>query len=301
MKLDLLWALWEALPLRAAGVLLAALLAGLTATSVLSRLRVSLAGGDQQALATFLAADRTPDPVERLGAWLLGRLPTLRTLLEARLNRRWLLLRGEAPSHATIVGWALLLGLGGLLPAVLIGVPIASLLAVMGAAFPFVRLRREAQSVRRAVQRALPELSALMAAEMAAGNPPDKALERAAEWGGPLSVLMGRVVDRSRATGRPVFGRGDLPGVLSEVVTEYDLAALRAFASQIDLAARKGAAGPELMQGLARTLIIEYKDHALRQAEALEHRLAVPSVLFFFLPFLFLVLAPLLLPLLSIL
>jgi hypothetical protein len=112
---------------------------------------------------------------------------------------------------------------------------------------------------------------------------------------------MGRVVDRSRATGRPVFGRGDTPGVLNEVVAEYDLAALRAFASQIDLVARKCAAGPEFMQGLARTLIIEYKDCALRQAEALEHRLAVPSVLFFFLPFLFLVLAPLLLPLLNIL
>ena len=55
------------------------------------------------------------------------------------------------------------------------------------------------------------------------------------------------------------------------------------------------------MEGLARTLIIEYKDRALREAEALENRLAVPSVLFFFLPFLFLILAPLLVPLLSIL
>jgi len=144
-------------------------------------------------------------------------------------------------------------------------------------------------------------LTALMAAEMAAGNPPDKALERSAEWGGPLAVLMGQVIEEERATGRPIFGRGELPGALMQVVERYDLPALRAFASQIDLAARKGAAGPELMEGLARTLIIEYKDKSLRQAESLENRLAIPSVLFFFLPFLFVLLAPLVIPLLSIL
>lgn len=66
-------------------------------------------------------------------------------------------------------------------------------------------------------------------------------------------------------------------------------------------AARKGAAGPELMESLARTLIIEYKERALREAEALDNRLAVPAVVFFFLPFLFLLLAPLIVPLLKIL
>ena len=69
--------------------------------------------------------------------------------------------------------------------------------------------------------------------------------------------------------------------------------------AQIDWAARPGAAGPELMSGLAHTLIVEYKDRSLREAEALESRLAVPSVGFFFMPFLFLVLVPLLLPVLN--
>jgi hypothetical protein len=53
------------------------------------------------------------------------------------------------------------------------------------------------------------------------------------------------------------------------------------------------------MSGLAHTLIVEYKDRALREAEALDSRLAVPSVGFFFMPFLFLVLVPLLLPVLN--
>ena len=55
------------------------------------------------------------------------------------------------------------------------------------------------------------------------------------------------------------------------------------------------------MAALARTLILEYKEQALRSAESLESRLAVPSVLFFFLPFLFLILTPLVLPVLDVL
>lgn len=164
-----------------------------------------------------------------------------------------------------------------------------------------MHLRSRANKVRRQVERALPELTALMAAEMAAGNPPDKALERASEWGGPLAALVGQAVAQARAVGRPLFGRGNLPGVLLEVVDGYGLPSLRAFASQVDLAARKGAAGPELMESLARMLVLEYKERALREAEKLDNRLAVPSVLFFFLPFLFLILTPLLMPVLDIL
>ena len=70
---------------------------------------------------------------------------------------------------------------------------------------------------------------------------------------------------------------------------------------QISMDGSKGAAGPELMEGLAKTLIIEFKDRALREAEALDSRLAVPSVLFFFLPFLFLMLVPLMWPVLQVL
>ena len=68
---------------------------------------------------------------------------------------------------------------------------------------------------------------------------------------------------------------------------------------QIEIAARKGAAGPELMESLSRSLILSYKDKALRKAEKFESRLAVPSVLFFFLPLMALVLAPMMVPLLD--
>ena len=105
----------------------------------------------------------------------------------------------------------------------------------------------------------------------------------------------------ARTKGRPLLGRGGVQGLLLETVDRYNLPSLRAFAAQVDMAAKKGAAGPELMESLARMLVLEYKERSLREAEKLDSRLAVPSVLFFFLPFLFLILTPLLMPVLDLL
>ena len=170
---------------------------------------------------------------------------------------------------------------------------------MLGFLLPFVRQRSAADKVIRRVQNHLPDLSAMLAAEMAAGNPPDRAIERAAELGGPLARILQIALAEQRATGRPVFSRGKVAGLLVEVASRYPLPALRAFVAQIDMAAKTGAAGPELMSGLAHTLIVEYKDRSLRAAEQLDSRLAVPSVGFFFMPFLFLILVPLLLPVLN--
>ena len=85
-----------------------------------------------------------------------------------------------------------------------------------------------------------------------------------------------------------MFGRGPSAGTLVRTTEEYDLPALQAFATQVDTAARKGAAGPELMHALVQTYIVAYQDRSLQEAEKLETRLAVPSVFFFFMPLLFL-------------
>jgi Flp pilus assembly protein TadB len=179
------------------------------------------------------------------------------------------------------------------------GIPALLAAPLLGFLLPFVRQRSAAEKVKRQVQNNLPDLSALLAAEMAAGNPPDRAVERAADLGGPLAAILQVGLTESRTTGRPLFSRGDVAGLLVEIARRYDLPALQAFTAQIDMAATTGAAGAELMNGLARSLIVEYKDRALREAEALDSRLAVPSVGFFFMPFLFLVLVPLLLPVLN--
>lgn len=300
MNIEHLVTLLPAMPVREVFVVLAAFCAGLMAASLAARLTVHLGPAPARVLADYLTSGPArSDPVEQLGRWLLRHLPGLASFIHVEQHRRWLALVGEAPSLATTLGLAVLLALGGVFLAQTSGIPLAFLLVGAGAIYPFARLRSQANWVRRQVERALPELTALMAAEMAAGNPPHKALERASAWGGPLSVLVGQAVAAARASNRPLFGRNDAPGVLVEVAAGYGLGSLQAFAAQLDLAARKGAAGPELMQSLARMFVLEYKERALREAEKLDSRLAVPSVLFFFLPFLFLILTPLLMPVLE--
>jgi Flp pilus assembly protein TadB len=279
-------------------VVLAALFAGLLLMTIVSRVDVTRGNTPGRALAAY-HTDAVDTPLERLGAAVMRRFPALRNLLGLEGHRRWLLLEGHAWSSAATVGLAVLLALGGCGLLVFSGVPALALAPAVGFLLPFVRQRSAADKVRRRVQNTLPDVSAMLAAEMAANNPPDRALERAAELGGPLATILQNALAEQRATGRPLFGRGRVPGLLLEVAARYDLPALRAFVVQVDMAARTGAAGPELMSGLAHTLIVEYKDRSLREAEALDSRLAVPSVGFFFMPFLFLVLVPLLLPVLN--
>ena len=274
---------------------LASLLAGLTVAVAVSRVRFRPATA--RAVAEYQAGEPLPGLVEKVGEGILTRVE-LTTPLE-RYNR-WIALTAATSTLAYAVGLAVLLAIGGLALTLASGAPIVALLIPLGLAFPFVRLRSRANRVKRVVQRSLPEMAALMAAEMAAGNPPDRAMERAGEWGGPLSAVIHQAIEASRSTGRPVFGGGAVPGTLYATVRRYDLPPLRAFAAQIDMAARKGAAGPELMESLAGTLIIEYKDRALREAEQLDSRLALPAVLFFFLPFMVLVLVPMLVPLIKV-
>ena len=284
--------------LQQALILAVGLFGGLLLMTVAARIDVTGANATRKALAAY-RTDAVDTPLERLGAALLRRLPGLRNLLGLERHRRWLMLEGPAWSVAASIGLAVLVAALGVMLFVFSGMPVLALAPVVGFLLPFVRQRSAAEKVRRRVQSNLPDLSAMLAAEMAAGNPPDRALERAAELGGPLARIIKIALEEQRTSGRPLFGRGKVPGVLLGIAERYDLPALRAFVAQIDMAARTGAAGPELMSGLAHTLIVEYKDRSLREAEALESRLAVPSVGFFFMPFLFLVLVPLLLPVLN--
>lgn len=278
-------------------VLALALSAGLFVMTVAARLEITPMNQAGRALAAYRNIDDTP--LEKLGAWLIRRIPALGNLFGLAQHRRWLLLVGPAWSVPATVGVALLLALAGAGLYLLSGVPALIAAPVIGFLAPFIRQRSAAEKVRRRVLNNLPDLSAMLAAEMAAGNPPDRAIERAADLGGPLARILQIALEEQRSSGRPLFGRGRVDGLLMEVAGQYPLPALRAFVAQIDMAARTGAAGPELMSGLAHTLIVEYKDRALREAEALDSRLAVPSVGFFFLPFLFMVLVPLLLPVIN--
>jgi len=213
-------------------------------------------------------------------------------------QRRWLELEGETASLPRMLGGAVLTLVVGSL-GLLWQMPILLALGGVGAVYPFVRQRSKVRRIQKQTERALPELLTLMAAEMAAGLPADRALYSAAAFGGPLAALIRLALQESRQKRMPLFGQTHVPGAWRRVVDRYQLASLRAFAVQIEIAARKGTAGPELMASLSRSLILSYKDQALREVEKFESRLAVPSVLFFFLPLMVIVLTPLLLPLLD--
>ncbi len=241
------------------------------------------------------------DRMETLGQSLLGHMSDPQALRWTGLfaqQRRWLELEGETASLPRMLGVAVVTLAAGSL-GLLWQMPILLALGGVGAVYPFMRQRSKVRSIQKRIERALPELLTLMAAEMTAGMPADRALQSAAAFGGPLAALIRLAIQESRQERRPLFGQTHAPGAWRRVVDRYALASLRAFAIQIEIAARKGAAGPELMTSLSRSLILSYKDQALREVEKFESRLAVPSVLFFFLPLMVIVLTPLIVPLME--
>ncbi len=281
--------------------LVAAMLTALFVITVVGRLMAYTGPASSRALADYTGQTRPASPVEQFGAWLERKSPSLADRLSMKNHLRWLELTGDAPSSAMLLGQATLFFLVFMSLGALTKNAGFVALAFIAAAYPYIRVRSRANAMRSRVDRSLPDLAALISAEMAAGNPPDKALRRAAAWGGPLAAIVQRAVQQSTASGLPLFSRERMEGALVRTVSRYDLTSLQSFIRQLDLAARKGSAGPEQMQRLAHTMILTHKERALREAEKLDGQLAVPAVLFFFLPFLIFILAPMMYPVLAIL
>lgn len=178
--------------------------------------------------------------------------------------------------------------------------PVSFLLPVGAFAYPLVRLRSKANTVRKRVFRTLPETAALIAAELAAGTAPDVAVARAAAIPGPLSALLREAVELSRTTGKPLFSRQPITGTLMEALGGSGIPALHAFGSQLDLVAGKGVAGAALMGEIARALSVEYRARLQSEVEKLDSRLVLVVALFFFAPFVALLLFAALSPILAV-
>ncbi len=189
---------------------------------------------------------------------------------------------------------AVLFGAGGVLVYLINPSPIGALAPVVAFAYPLVRLRSTAETVRRRTERQLPELASLIAAELAAGVPPEEALTRAAELPGILSGLLLDAVSASQQSGKPLLSHGAQMGALQDVFESLGMPALRAFAVQLDLAASAGVEAPERMAELSRTLGGEYRLRLLEQTEKLDGKLTTAVSLFYFGPMMALILLPLL-------
>jgi len=178
--------------------------------------------------------------------------------------------------------------------------PLFFLLPLVAFAYPLVALRGKANRTRRRVVRSLPDIAALVAAEVAAGTPADQAVLRAAELPGPLSGLLGESVAYARQAGRPLFSRHKgVRGALVDVFDQANLPALRAFARQLDEVANKGVDSAELMNDMARSLGREYREHVLSEKEKLSGRLTTIVALHFFFPAVLIILMAFLLPMLD--
>ncbi len=286
---------------------LAPFLAGLSLSflvyAVASQINLELSGvrgSTARRLERFAGGEPEPSWADRVGNSLLDRLG-----LDPRgweLNLRWAHLGGYMPGWSVggLVGRVVIYALAGAGYASLIGVPFLWLAVPVLFFLPFLQVRSKANQVKKQVRRELPEMATLVAAEMAAGNSPDQALARTCELTGPLGQILARAVAESRTSGRPLFSRSrDIKGALVETLAEWRLTELMAFASQLDLVAGKGAAGPELMDNIARGLAREHRMRVMRAAEELESNLVLPATLFFFLPFVAAVMIPLMVPMLE--
>lgn len=177
----------------------------------------------------------------------------------------------------------------------------ASLLVPLGAAaYPFISVRAKANTVRKRIVRGLPEVAALVAAEMSAGVSPDQAVQRASVLPGPLTGLLSDVLAYSRSAGRPLFGRKPVRGALVEIFAQADLPELMAFAAQLDLVAEKGVAGATLMNEVARTLGREYRSRLDSEVEKLNGKLMLATAVFFFIPFVLVILGSFMAPVMAI-
>jgi Flp pilus assembly protein TadB len=188
----------------------------------------------------------------------------------------------------TLIGRCAIFGIAGL--AVMLVLQPDNLLFVVGAGlllgyFPILQVNGRAGDVKRQIGREVPEIAALVAAELAAGNAPDVAIERASQMPGPLGKLLGRALADSRSSGRPLFTRKPVRGTLVELLLASGLSQLTAFGAQLDLVASKGVSGAEMMADISRAISREYFEHVMSAAEQLEGNLVIPSAIFFFLPF----------------
>ncbi len=262
---------------------------------------VKVGGGRATKALNDYYAERTEKKTkqEAIGEAVAGKLLSVKTWED---HLRWAQRGGQyiGQSLGGVVFQGLLLA-GLSLLIVLINPAPASLLLPVGAfAYPLVRLRSKANTVRKRVFRTLPETAALIAAELAAGTAPDVAVARAAAIPGPLSALLREAVELSRTTGKPLFSRQPITGTLMEVLGGSGIPALHAFGSQLDLVAGKGVAGAALMGEIARALSVEYRARLQSEVEKLDSRLVLVVALFFFAPFVALLLFAALSPILAV-
>ncbi len=269
-------------------------LAGLgVATLGFFALQDLLSRGKFRHLETFREGEKEKTPAVEALERLAGRVFSL-GVWERRL--RWAQRNGafEGKRIGHFVLQSLLLGGAGLAFVMLVNpAPFYWAVAVLGFAQPWVRLYSVAEDARDDTAKELPAIASLVAAELAAGTPPEEAVRRAAALPGPLSGLLEDALVLARETGRPLFAlpAAQVQGALVEVFTRVGVPQLSAFARQLNMVAVKGMEGAMLMSSIAEALAEDYQAALRRKMEQLDSRIWPVIAVFFFFPFVLLLLA----------
>ena len=240
---------------------------------------------------------------DELGERVARRLPISGDAWEDHL--RWAQRGGAYPGWGIgrLVFTALVYTLAASILLLVNPAPVSLFAPLLGFAYPFLALRSKANRVRKQAGRGLPEIAALIAAEMAAGVPPEQALSRSALLPGPVPLLIAEATALSQRSGRPLFSRRDgghkLHGALLETFTAANIPAVRSFAAQLDRVSEKGVAGAAQMSKVAQALAQEYRQRLMSETKKLDSRLVLATAFFFFIPFVLVILGSFMLPILT--
>lgn len=229
---------------------------------------------------------------------LAQRLPISLTDVASRLY--WAQLEGKWPGWSEVEYWGLRLAL------IVIGLFVGSALSqgniiiILGLPFALLffldaRLKAPANRAMRQVERELPEVAQLLSLLVGMGKPVSEALRTVSSGRGLISRWLQRTM-ASRPPDRPLLAeaRGE-KGWLREEAERSGHSGLINFAVQLDLLKSAGTGAEILLGSLAQSVTAEYLGRLEVQAEQIGDKMVMPMLIFFFVPYLIGLMAPLVL------
>lgn len=245
-------------------------------------------------IAGLLLARRTDERLEKFMGKKEEKTAPGWLLSEADL--RWLALE---PGFSQARFWGefiLLAGLGA--AGCILGLAMRNFLIAVAALllvyYPFMRKRSRVKAVKERVLMGIPDLASVLAAFLVTLPSAEDAVMRAKDIPGVMGRLLSELILRAKQSGKPLFGQGGEAGGLLLEARRYAFEPLTAFFAQLEQIARAGTGGAEMMAALAESLQREHRVTLTERMEKLENDLVLPTTIFFFIPFVVGIIAPVL-------
>ena len=213
----------------------------------------------------------------KIGSYLGEKLPFLTGKLGIKEDLEVLRLSGNLLTEETVYGLLALSGLGGLALGYLAFGTLGLFIGLLAGPFVFYQVfKGRANRMRREILRDLPDVENIMAIEIATGANIRQALQSAASSPTAFGRWLRDILDKEKD--------------LVRASEKLGIPELVAFARQVELVSKTGLGG-EAFADLAKETIRARTSEMNAKIAKLESELAMPSVLFFFLPFVFILLA----------